>query len=90
MTRRLCERFEGLAMFKKFVSIRNVARFRNYGAGGDVELKRNNLLFGIALMTTLPSEKRLNSRESAPTTPQSLSGISMLLRRPLTARIGRS
>jgi wobble nucleotide-excising tRNase len=32
-------------MLKKFVTIKNVGRFRNYGAGGDVELKRYSLLF---------------------------------------------
>lgn len=32
-------------MLKKIVSIKNVGRFKNYGAVGDVELKRHNLLF---------------------------------------------
>jgi wobble nucleotide-excising tRNase len=32
-------------MLKKLVSIKNVGRFKNYGAVGDVELKRYNLLF---------------------------------------------
>jgi wobble nucleotide-excising tRNase len=33
-------------MLIKFVSIKNVGRFTNYGASGDVELKRYNLIFG--------------------------------------------
>lgn len=33
-------------MLKKFVTIKNVGRFKNYGAAGDVELKRYNLMFG--------------------------------------------
>jgi wobble nucleotide-excising tRNase len=32
-------------MLKKFVTIKNVGRFKKYGAAGDVELKRYNLLF---------------------------------------------
>ena len=32
-------------MLKKIVSIKNVGRFKHYGAVGDVELKRYNLLF---------------------------------------------
>lgn len=32
-------------MLKKFISIKNVGRFKSYGAQGDVELKRYNLLF---------------------------------------------
>jgi wobble nucleotide-excising tRNase len=32
-------------MLKKIVTIKNVGRFRNYGAVGDVELKRYNLFF---------------------------------------------
>ena len=32
-------------MLKKFVTIKNVGRFKSYGAAGDVELKRYNLLF---------------------------------------------
>lgn len=32
-------------MLKKFISIKNVGRFKSYGAGGDVELKRYNLFF---------------------------------------------
>jgi len=32
-------------MLRKFVSIKNVGRFANYGAGGDVELKRYTLIF---------------------------------------------
>lgn len=32
-------------MLKKIVAIRNVGRFKNYGAVGDVELKKHNLLF---------------------------------------------
>lgn len=32
-------------MLRKFVSIKNVGRFASYGASGDVELKRYNLIF---------------------------------------------
>jgi len=32
-------------MLRKFISIKTVGRFVNYGAGGDVELKRYNLIF---------------------------------------------
>jgi wobble nucleotide-excising tRNase len=32
-------------MLKKIVTIKNVGRFKNYGAAGDVELKRNSLFF---------------------------------------------
>jgi wobble nucleotide-excising tRNase len=32
-------------MVTKFVAIRNVGRFENYGAGGDVQLRRYNLFF---------------------------------------------
>jgi wobble nucleotide-excising tRNase len=32
-------------MLRKFVSIKNVGRFEKYGAGGDVELKRYNLIY---------------------------------------------
>jgi wobble nucleotide-excising tRNase len=32
-------------MLRKFVSIKNVGRFSSYGASGDVELKRYNLIF---------------------------------------------
>lgn len=32
-------------MLKKIVTIKNVGRFKNYGAAGDVELKRYSLLF---------------------------------------------
>jgi wobble nucleotide-excising tRNase len=33
-------------MIKKITKIKNVGRFVNYGASGDVELKRHNLIFG--------------------------------------------
>jgi wobble nucleotide-excising tRNase len=33
-------------MLRKLVSIKNVGRFQNYGASGDVELKHYNLIFG--------------------------------------------
>ncbi len=32
-------------MLRKFISIKNVGRFLNYGASGDVELRRYNLIF---------------------------------------------
>jgi wobble nucleotide-excising tRNase len=32
-------------MLRKFVSIKNVGRFRKYGAGGDVDLKKYSLVF---------------------------------------------
>jgi wobble nucleotide-excising tRNase len=32
-------------MLRKFISIKNVGRFLNYGASGDVDLKRYNLIF---------------------------------------------
>jgi wobble nucleotide-excising tRNase len=35
----------GYPMLKKFIAIKNVGRFRNYGTSGDLELKRYSLLF---------------------------------------------
>ena len=32
-------------MLKKFVIIKNVSRFKNFSACGDIELKRHSLLF---------------------------------------------
>src|SRR6266487_2704237 len=32
-------------MLRKLISIKNVGRFLNYGASGDVELRRYNLIF---------------------------------------------
>ena len=32
-------------MLRKLISIRNVGRFLNYGAGGDVDFRRSNLIF---------------------------------------------
>lgn len=32
-------------MLRKIISIKNVGRFLGYGAAGDVELKRHNLVF---------------------------------------------
>jgi hypothetical protein len=44
--------------FTKFVSIKNIGRFQNYNAAGDVVLKRVNLVFaenGRGKRFTIPS-----------------------------------
>jgi hypothetical protein len=39
----MTKRLGGQQMLRKLIAIKNVGRFLNYSAGGDVELKRYNL-----------------------------------------------